>query len=152
MLDQPPHIAARGADFDQPVGHLHGAAFLIDNHGKAGALDDRGQHWCFDRKMRHARVANLVEHRPDLLDQLRDTGALLVFRKDQPAARCDDHIIAAAGQHRTTIRASRQHIPRGKRGSNLHRCRLHSASEKLHLSGFLGDDPHRGFAAFRHRR
>ena len=116
--DQPPSVTGRGADLDNAVGDLHRASVLVDDHREAGAFHDSGQHRRFDREMRFARMAHLVEHRPDLLDQARKAAGLLFFRDLQAAARRNDDVIVAAGKHCAAVGAGRDQVAGRKRGAD----------------------------------
>ena len=101
--------------------------------------------------MRLAGVAHLVEHRADLLDELREPCLLLLLRKQEATGRRNDDIIVAARQHRAPVGAGRYDVAGRKRRPDLQRCRLKSLAKNTHVSGFLRDDPGGG-AAVRHRR
>ena len=59
-------------------------------------------------------MLDLVKHGAELLDQPRETGLLLrlLFGNDEAAARSDDHIIVAIGEHCAPIDAGRDQVPR----------------------------------------
>lgn len=58
-LDHPAHAAVEGADLNNALDHLNGAALLIDHNGKRRPLDDRGKHRRVDGEMGDAGMLHL---------------------------------------------------------------------------------------------
>jgi len=140
-FDHPAHAAVEGANLNNTLDHLDGAALLIDDDGECRSLYDRRKHRRIDREVRDAGVLDLEQQSAEGLDDPGEAGRLGGRGEPKFASRSDDDVITSADQCSPTGGTGQQGIARGELGVHLDRGRLEAGVHNSRVAAQLSNHP-----------